>query len=319
MEIDRIYLDVYGVLRDVAAPEADRAEFLRYLLDNFAGKAYWLTSFCRGGVNQVREALRGTLPDDLVEEATAKILPTDWQNSKTEALDFDVNFVWFDDVLTEEKRRILAEKGAMRKFFAMNPGRADMMKKALNFAQNYGREIMNLTDADFGLAEVPCEKMRRRYGARAVLVNAEGMIGVVRATKRWYIQLPGGEVEPWETLAEALRREVREEVGYEITDYELLGQAAEKRFGQPVHSDNHTFVYLARAGANVGPELTAEEAAEGFEPTWLDLDEALNILRSSEVELSDSDHQGHNYSGSFSNRRDLLILEYYKRQLEGQK
>ena len=314
-KIDKIYLDIYGVLRGVAAPEADRIEFLRYLLDNFTGKVYWLTSFCRGGTNRVREALNGTLPEDLVKEAAAKILPTDWQRTKTEALDFSANFVWFDDILTEEKRRILAENGAMRKFFEMNPRRVDMIKKALNFLENYDHEIMNLTDADFGMVEMPCEKMRQRIGARAVLVNTEGKIGAIRAKKRGYLQLPGGEVEPWETLVEGLQREVHEEMGYEIVDYELLGQALEQRFGQPVHSDNCTFVYVARVGANVGAALTEEEAEEGFEPVWIDLKEALALLRRGEEELAHSNHQGHNYSGSFSNRRDLLILEYYQKWL----
>jgi 8-oxo-dGTP pyrophosphatase MutT (NUDIX family) len=59
-------------------------------------------------------------------------------------------------------------------------------------------------------------------GSRCLVLDAE-MVLLVRHSygSAWY--LPGGAVEKGETLAEAARREVREECGIEVGDLTLLG------------------------------------------------------------------------------------------------
>lgn len=54
-----------------------------------------------------------------------------------------------------------------------------------------------------------------------------------------------------------------------------------------------------------------DEINEGFEPIWLDLDEAIKIFEKAGMELRDASDW--NYSGSFSSQRDLSILKYYAR------
>lgn len=53
---------------------------------------------------------------------------------------------------------------------------------------------------------------------RAVIVNSQGQVLLIRSSKKWqgsYV-LPGGRVQPYETLEAALRREIKEEVGLDI-------------------------------------------------------------------------------------------------------
>jgi 8-oxo-dGTP diphosphatase len=53
-----------------------------------------------------------------------------------------------------------------------------------------------------------------RWAVGAIVTNAEGQVLLVREDGRWLA--PGGQVEPGETHAEALVREVREETGVEV-------------------------------------------------------------------------------------------------------
>ena len=98
-KIDKIYFDVDGVLRGTASPTVDIEALLRYCLDNYGDSLYWLTTHCKYGVNHAPDALRGVLPDELVDELAARVQPTDWENYKVEGIDLDCDFVWFDDNL----------------------------------------------------------------------------------------------------------------------------------------------------------------------------------------------------------------------------
>ena len=132
-KIDKIYFDIDGVIRGVASPKEDVVALLRYCLDNYPGAVYWLTTHCRGGENHVDYALRGEFPDEFVDELYAKVLPTDWGTLKTDAIDMDSDFVWFDDNLFEAERIVLEQNYVLDGFFKMDPRDPEMAKKALEF------------------------------------------------------------------------------------------------------------------------------------------------------------------------------------------
>ena len=132
-KIDKIYFDIDGVIRGVASPKDDVIALLRYCLDNYPGAVYWLTTHCRGGENHVDYALRGEFPDEFVDELYAKVLPTDWGTLKTDAIDMDSDFVWFDDNLFEAERIVLEQNYVLDGFFKMDPQDPGMAKKALEF------------------------------------------------------------------------------------------------------------------------------------------------------------------------------------------
>jgi 8-oxo-dGTP diphosphatase len=64
---------------------------------------------------------------------------------------------------------------------------------------------------------------KTRPCAYAVITNAEGLVAAVRDSDRLF--LPGGGIDPHETPAEAIHRELREELGRRVHLGERIGQA----------------------------------------------------------------------------------------------
>jgi hypothetical protein len=136
-KIDKIYFDIDGVIRGVASPKEDVVALLRYCLDNYPGAVYWLTTHCHGGENHTDYALRGEFPDEFVDELYVKVLPTDWGALKTDAIDMDSDFVWFDDNLFEAERAVLERNYVLDGFFRMDPRDPEMARRALEFLKSF--------------------------------------------------------------------------------------------------------------------------------------------------------------------------------------
>ena len=63
--------------------------------------------------------------------------PTNWEVLKTDGIDLDSDFVWFDDNLFESEKNVLESYYVLDSFFRMNPKDPDMAKKALLFLKNF--------------------------------------------------------------------------------------------------------------------------------------------------------------------------------------
>lgn len=106
----------------------------------------------------------------------------------------------------------------------------------------------------------------RTIGVRAVLLDADDRIALVRHTyiDGWY--LPGGGVKKGEAVIDALHRELAEEVAIEGAVVErVLGVYHSRREGK----DDHVVVYVARAGADM---LRAADGLEVAGAGWFALD-----------------------------------------------
>ena len=135
-----IYLDIYGTIRGIASPIEDVVTLLEYCLDNFPGHVYWLTSYCRHGVNRCDEVL-GFLPDDIRDRAIKEVKPTDWDAMKTDAIDFSQPFVWIDDNMHDSEFRVLAEHGTEENFHRINSADPEAIKNALEYIKEYSAKI----------------------------------------------------------------------------------------------------------------------------------------------------------------------------------
>lgn len=129
-----IYLDIDGVMLGTKSPQEDITKLIRYILEHYPDSTYWLTTRCKGGVNRCAEWLKlSGFPADLADEMDKIIKPTDWGVMKTEAIDMDQDFIWFDDSLFETERRTLEAYYVLEDFYRMNPKDTEAAKKALEF------------------------------------------------------------------------------------------------------------------------------------------------------------------------------------------
>jgi ADP-ribose pyrophosphatase YjhB (NUDIX family) len=99
-------------------------------------------------------------------------------------------------------------------------------------------------------------------GVRAIVIDEEGRIFLVRHTyvRGWH--LPGGGVEPGETASEALTRELREEANVEISEPPVLHAMY---FNRRVSRRDHVVLFVVRSFRRLGPPVPNREiAAHGF-------------------------------------------------------
>lgn len=169
--------------------------------------------------------------------------------------------------------------------------------------------IATLTDADFGFTDLEVKPDTIRFAARIILQNEQGQISIIRSGKHGYAQLPGGGIEPSETIVQGLRRETIEESGYEITDIKPLGRLVEIRESIRNHraKTRISFVFTARPTQHVGTHYMPDELEEQYSPKWIAPDVLIAELKSCIGNIN-------SYGGNFANLRDLNILKYWQKK-----
>ena len=98
------------------------------------------------------------------------------------------------------------------------------------------------------------EKQDRGMSVKAIIRNEEGRILLIRDASSSYWDLPGGHVANSETVEEALRREVKEEVGLELTE------ASEKETRLLTLGDEERPVAFYDCRAKGGVKLSSEHS-----------------------------------------------------------
>ena len=99
-------------------------------------------------------------------------------------------------------------------------------------------------------------------GVRAVVVGSDGRIFLVKHSYVAGWHLPGGGVEPGETLATALARELREEGNIELTAPAVLFAVY---FNRHISRRDHVALYVARSfRQSAPPRPNREIVAHGF-------------------------------------------------------
>lgn len=130
-----IYLDIDGVLLidiGVAANFAD--EFLQAVLQKYPDSTYWLTTHCWRGENRCIEVLTPALKPETIK-LLKKVKSTEWDEFKTDAIDFSRPFFWFDDDLFPEEKAELEKHNALNSHVLVdlykNPSQLQQLIKLL--------------------------------------------------------------------------------------------------------------------------------------------------------------------------------------------
>ncbi|KAB2906449.1 MAG: NUDIX domain-containing protein [Anaerolineae bacterium] len=118
--------------------------------------------------------------------------------------------------------------------------------------------------------EISSEVVRWRPTAHAVLLNEQRHILVLDNLWTGKLDLPGGGIEIWETIPEALVREVWEETGLNIKIGELL-DIEDRFFSSPHGNHYHSLKIFFRAkivGGILRPTILEDEPS--VNPHWVD-------------------------------------------------
>ena len=113
-----IYLDIDGVILANDKQSAKYAkEFLKFLTDNY--NVYWLTTHCKGDATYTLNLIKRFF-DLETFGFLKKIKPTNWNISKTEAIDFNAPFLWFDDFIFDFEKEDLIKHDALKNWMEVD-------------------------------------------------------------------------------------------------------------------------------------------------------------------------------------------------------
>ncbi|PKS11917.1 hypothetical protein jhhlp_001212 [Lomentospora prolificans] len=121
---------------------------------------------------------------------------------------------------------------------------------------------------------------KERTAVRVVVKDADNQVVILKVQNGNYYKLPGGGVEPDESLIQAAEREVAEETGCRVSvESECIAMTEEYRFG--LHQ--LSYCYRARLLDRTGkPALTQEEIEDGFSHEWISVEEVLRLMNTAE-------------------------------------
>ncbi len=141
------------------------------------------------------------------------------------------------------------------------------------------KTILTIRDRDFGIDVPGGQAPQERRAARAIVFDADKKVALLHVSKKHFHKLPGGGVEAGESVEEALRREVSEEIGCEIQNIRELGIVEEFRGKFSLHQLSHCFIADISGEKGIA-RLEPDEIEDGFGTVWMDPSQAIATLES---------------------------------------
>ena len=172
--------------------------------------------------------------------------------------------------------------------------------------------LAEISEATLGLgvAEQLGSQYELRKSARAILLNEEGKMATQYLARYNYHKLPGGGVDPGESIEEALVREVREEVGCDCIIERAVGMVIEYRNKYMMLHISYGFVARV-VGEVCEPKLETSELLDQQETLWLHPSMVWEKMKNGRS----NDDSGELYSHFTLAREAILLAEYVQNHL----
>jgi len=150
-----------------------------------------------------------------------------------------------------------------------------------------------------------------RPTGKVILFNEKNEIALVSNKVTNLFLLPGGGTEEGEDIVEGIKRECREETGYEIEITGELGVTEDYRARDARHCISYGF--MAKALSHGPIALTESESDIGFFMQWFSLDDAAKLLASQEEKVRRGEVEF--YNTCFNIVRDSFFIRRAKQLL----
>lgn len=158
--------------------------------------------------------------------------------------------------------------------------------------------LAEIKDADIGEEAADEKPYGLGRAVRAVVKDASGRMALLHVAGRHYHKLPGGDLEPGESIEEALHRELLEGTGVAVRLVAPIGAILEIR----THHEwmQMTYGFLAEVEEVRGePIFSRSEQEDGVCLKWMPVRDALASLERDRPT---------DYAGKFAQKRDHLLL-----------
>ena len=134
-----IYLDIDGTLihEDLSKLRQPAEGLVAFLEAIRSHDLFWLTTHCmNGGPTHAQTLLKSVTPHEL-HTLIDSIRPTSWHTLKTEAIDFTIPFIWFDNDVLNEERDVLKEKAVHDKHWLVEVDLIENPSRLVGITQDY--------------------------------------------------------------------------------------------------------------------------------------------------------------------------------------
>lgn len=128
----KIYLDVDGVILDKHLnPSQCLHEFVEYVTEHY--DCYWATTHVTDGSTEhlFRVLTRQNVPEETLE-LLKKVKGARWDMLKTEVIDFESEFLWFEDMPTTGEVEMLKKHGVENSLVWIDRAKGDGLCKWLS-------------------------------------------------------------------------------------------------------------------------------------------------------------------------------------------
>jgi hypothetical protein len=106
----KVYLDIDGVIVDYNSKQMPfLKEFLDIVFSISNGEVYWLTTHCHDGSTERAVSYLEEVLDPETLSMLKKVKPNKWDTLKTEGINLNEEFLWFDDVIFQSEYKILEQ------------------------------------------------------------------------------------------------------------------------------------------------------------------------------------------------------------------